>query len=416
MRILVLCNMYPPHAYGGYEQSCRDVVGRWRARGHEVLVLTGQVRVPGVPDAVDEDGSVRREQALYWEDHRIVNPPLRHRLARELANRRSLRRALADFSPDVASAWAMGAMSMGLLTELGRRGVPVVSVVCDEWPVYGPVVDAWLRPLASRPGLARLVGAATGLPTGPPPLDALGPACFISDFLRRAVRERSPWAFPDSTIVYSGIESDEFPFAGPRTYPWRWRLLYAGRIDPRKGIDTAIRALARCPAEATLEVDGRGDDRHLEELRQLAGSLGVGDRVAFSASTRADLAAKLRAADALVFPSAWEEPFGLVPVEAMSCGTPVVATPSGGAAEFLVDGVNCATFAPGDVAGLAEALRRVAGNGAFRRRIVAGGRTTASELGIDRLARVLEAWHVAAAQGPGAARPPDRRLLAPPRA
>src|ERR1035437_5832751 len=48
MRVLVLTNMYPPHAYGAYEQQCRDAVEHWRARGHQVLVLTSQITVPGV--------------------------------------------------------------------------------------------------------------------------------------------------------------------------------------------------------------------------------------------------------------------------------------------------------------------------------------------------------------------------------
>src|SRR5437588_873679 len=46
--------MYPPHHYGGYELSCRDVVERWRRRGHQVSVLTGDLRLPGVEEPPDE--------------------------------------------------------------------------------------------------------------------------------------------------------------------------------------------------------------------------------------------------------------------------------------------------------------------------------------------------------------------------
>ncbi len=76
MRILVLTNMYPPHAYGGYEQCCRDVVERWRAAGHEVLVLTSTVRVPGVDEGAEPPNEVRRLLRLYWADHEILDPPL----------------------------------------------------------------------------------------------------------------------------------------------------------------------------------------------------------------------------------------------------------------------------------------------------------------------------------------------------
>lgn len=391
MRVLVLTNMYPPHSYGGYEQSCRDVVARWRARGHEVEVLTSTVRVAGAPDPAEP--GVERALQLYWDDHEIVSPPYRRRWAMERHNERVLRAALDRIRPDVVSAWAMGAMSFGLMTEVVRRGLPLVSVVCDEWPVYGPVVDAWLRPLAGRPRLARLVAAATGLAAGLPPLDSAGPACFVSAFLRDVVRRRSPWTFPDAAVVHSGIDLDEFPVVGDEPGPWGWRLLYVGRIDPRKGIDTVVRALARCPAEATLEVHGQGDERHLAELRASCEALGLGDRVQFTVTPRAELAAVYRRADVLVFPSVWEEPFGLVPIEAMASATPVVATLVGGAAEFLDDGGNCLAFAPGDDEALAGALARLADAPDLRARLVDGGRRTAREFTADRLADVLEGHH-----------------------
>jgi glycogen(starch) synthase len=408
MRILVITNMYPPHAYGGYEQSCEDVVERWRRAGHEVLVLTSSIRVPDVPETDEDPTQVRRNFQLYWADHEILNPPLYRRLLWENANKKELDRALNEFRPDVVSAWAMGAMSMGLLGRLAKRGLPVVSVICDEWPVYGLYTDAWARPLSHRPRLARVVAVATGLETRPPPLDTLGPGLFNSDFLRNVVRERSPWDFPESSVVYSGIETSEFPFSARPADRWNWRLLYVGRIDPRKGIDTAIRALTQLPPEAKLEVIGRGDDRHLGELEALATELGVFPRVSFSFLPREELVTKYANADVVVFPSRWEEPLGLVPVEAMAVGVPVVGTPVGGAAEFLDNAVNCLTFVPDDVEGLVKNLWRLADDPALRDRLIAGGRITAGELGVDRLSEVLEDWHRYVAGEAGAEPPRDR--------
>ena len=283
LRILVVTNMYPPHAYGGYELGCRDVVTRWRRRGHEVMVLTSTIRLEGVAQSPDDgagedadDGvEVRRQVRLYWDDHVLLRPSLWGRLRAELANRHALDRALAEFRPDVCSVWAMGAMSLGLLSRPARRSVPVVPVICDEWPVYGPHLDAWARMFAPRPRLGRVAQALTGLPTAPPDLDALGPACFGSEALRAAVRAGSRWRFPHARVVHWGIDPEDFAVAGERRR-WGWRLLYVGRIDPRKGVDVAIRALARCPQDATLAVVGRGDDRHLAELRDLAHALGCG--------------------------------------------------------------------------------------------------------------------------------------------
>lgn len=415
MRILVLTNMYPPHSYGGYELSCRDVVARWQRRGHDVLVLTSDWRLPGPAGAARPGAEgrvpVRRELRLYWDDHRILDPPLWRRLAIERANQASLHRALDAHRPDVVSAWAMGAMSLGLLTTVLAAGIPVVPVVCDEWPVYGPLVDAWTRPLARRPLLASAVRFATRLPTGLPPLEEAGPACFVSRALRASVRRQSPWTFREAPVTFSGIDPDDFPLH-PRP-PWSWRLLYVGRIDRRKGIGTAVQALADCPPSACLSVVGRGDDEHMAELRHLAADLRVADRVTFTSASRDQLASHYASSDALLFTSTWQEPFGLVPLEAMACGTPVVASATGGAAEFLSDEHNCLTVPPGDPAALVAALHRLQADAPLRRQLVAGGRQTAAALDVDHLADILLRWHRWALGDRAAGTPTDRGLPVP---
>jgi glycosyltransferase involved in cell wall biosynthesis len=395
-KILVVTNMYPPHHFGGYELSCRDVVERWRARGHEVAVLTTSMRLPGVAD--DEvDRAVRRELRFYWDDHALVTPSIRERVRIERHNQLHLSAALDELRPDVVSVWNMGALSFGLLTTLIERRVPIVYVVCGDWLVHGVALDPWARLFAGRPTLARLGRTLTGLPTAVPDLGSSGTFCFISDALRAEAEAQSPWTYPISTVTYSGIDTSLFTSNGSLRVgdEWQWRLLYVGRVDRRKGIETAIRALAELPVAARLDIDGRGDAEERARLEVIASELGVADRVRFSESERAALPALYRAADVVVFPPIWDEPFGLVPLEAMACGTPVVATGTGGSAEFLRDGENCLLFPTNDHAALAVAVRRLAGDMALRARLVAGGARTAGELDVDRLAGVLEAWHVA---------------------
>ena len=454
MRVLVVTTMYPPHAYGGYEYSCRDVAERWQRDGDEVTVLTSDLHLPGRTET-EGPVPVRRQLRLYWRDHRVLHPPVARRLAVDCSNVRSVREALRDVDPDVVSVWAMGALSLGVLSELAEQARPTVLVICDEWPVYGPELDAWLRLFVHRPRLGHLVeqvsrrhGRVRWHATLPP-LDTLGPACFVSDFLRERARHATSWTFPVSAVVHSGIDTSDFPLVGgvpggvcaqqfraertpareahsgdapsgppagpsggssvvatplqvcagsaaPLASPWRWRLLYVGRIDPRKGIASALRALAACPTSATLAVHGTGDEVHLHELRQLAGELGIAQRVTFTSTPRHQLADVYRQADALIFPSTWEEPFGLVPVEAMACGLPVVACRVGGAAEFLVHEGNCLEVPPDDPAAIAAALRRLAGAASLRQHLVDGGRATAAQLDVERLARLLRAWNRAA--------------------
>src|SRR3954469_8233557 len=143
VRILTITNMYPPHHLGGYELSCWDVMRRLQSRGHDVRVLTTDMRVQGV-DEGDERG-VDRVLRFYWDDHELLSPPFPKRLAIERHNQRHLRRLLDSFHPDVVSVWNMGGMSLGLLPALERRGPPLVLAVCDDWLSYGPHLDAWIR-------------------------------------------------------------------------------------------------------------------------------------------------------------------------------------------------------------------------------------------------------------------------------
>ena len=84
-------------------------------------------------------------------------------------------------------------------------------------------------------------------------------------------------------------------------------------------------------------------------------------------------------ADAVVFPVTWDEPWGLVPIEAMAHGVPVVATGRGGSAEYLRDGENALLHAPGEPAALATVLRRLADDPDLRERLRRGGAATAPQ-------------------------------------
>lgn len=401
-RILLLTSMYPPHHYGGYELLCRDVVDRWRRRGHTVTVLTSSLRLPGVPEDGPGEAEVHRQLLTSFRPDApegLVPASTLRWMLQERANQRHLRQALARTPPEVVSVWHMLGLSLGLLTTLAGTGIPLVYVVCDDWVTYVSSTDPWGRLSAAHPILAGLSGALAGLPWGPAPVGTSGAFCFVSHFTRRRAEQDCPWPLPLTTVLPSGIDGAIFvPRPGPAD-EWRWRLLFVGRVDQRKGVEVAIRALVHLPPEATLEVVGVGRPDYLAHLSALARSLGVIGRVTFTgAADRSSLAEKYRGADALLFPTVWDEPFGLVPLEAMACHLPVVATGTGGSAEVLSHQANCLLVPPGDDETLAAAVCRLAGDPALRDRLRRSGAATAERFQVGTWAERLEAWHVAASQ------------------
>jgi glycosyltransferase involved in cell wall biosynthesis len=208
---------------------------------------------------------------------------------------------------------------------------------------------------------------------------------FASEMLRRRAESRG-WALARTRVAYPGIDHELFRDPGPSGGGWGWRLLYCGRIDERKGIDIAIEALDRLPETARLRVIGSGDEDELARLRSMAG-----ERVSFERLPREELPRAYADADVTLFPVRWEEPFGLVPLESMAMGTPVVASGRGGSGEYLRDGENCLIF---DVdegpSALARALERLAEDDAVRRRLHDGGLSTAARFRGESFDRAVE--------------------------
>jgi glycogen synthase len=373
VRVLAIGSMYPPHYLGGHELVWRAANAELRAAGHEVRVLATDYRLPGIDPAAEDEPDVHRELGWYWRDHEFPRLSLRERVRLERANARVLARHLREFAPDAVAWWSLGGMSLSLVEQVRRAGVPAVGVVGDDWMAYGPQVDAWMRPFR---GPRRLAAPLAERLAGVPARLDLGRAArwiFISEHVRRSALALAD--LPDTAVAHPGVDLDLFSPAPPE--PWRWRLAYVGRIDERKGIATAIEALRLLPEEATLDVIGAGDDDHLADLHSLADRLRVADRVRFGRLTRGELPAAYVRADAIVFPVLWEEPWGLVPLEAMAVGRPVAATIGGGSAEYLRDGENCVAVEPGDPAALRDALDRLARDAALRERLRTGGLATA---------------------------------------
>jgi D-inositol-3-phosphate glycosyltransferase len=196
------------------------------------------------------------------------------------------------------------------------------------------------------------------------------------------------------TVVPCGVDLGRFSAEGPaEPRPRaRRRLVAACRLVERKGIGDVVAALAELP-DAELHVAGGpaaaelAGDPEARRLRALAADLGVGDRLVLRGRVDRDaMPPLLRSADAVVC-APWYEPFGIVPLEAMACGVPVVATAVGGQIDSVVHGVTGVHVPPRDPAALAAALRSLLADPARRAELGRQGRARARRLyDFDRIA------------------------------
>ena len=198
-------------------------------------------------------------------------------------------------------------------------------------------------------------------------------------------------------VVPCGVDAELFrarPAPPPGQLAPGPRVVTLGRLVPRKGVDTVIAAMASVP-DAQLVVAGGPDTRELDadpevrRLRAAAAAAGVADRVTFTGRVRhEDVPGLLRSADVVVS-DPWYEPFGIVPVEAMACGSAVVASAVGGHLDTIQDGITGLLVPPRDHETLAERIRLLLGSPRLRSALGSAGLS---------LARTRYCWDTIAAE------------------
>lgn len=185
--------------------------------------------------------------------------------------------------------------------------------------------------------------------------------------------------------------------------PDEFVVLQLGRLVPRKGIDNVIRAIGVLAREHALRarllvVGGESDEPdetctpEIARLRTVAREAGVAERVVFAG--RRDRAAirELYAGADVFVTTPWYEPFGITPIEAMACATPVIGAAVGGIKHTVIDGVTGYLVPPRDPAQLAERLAHLRANPALARAMGrAGMRRARAQFTWERVADALAA-------------------------
>src|SRR5215469_10203962 len=166
-------------------------------------------------------------------------------------------------------------------------------------------------------------------------------------------------------VVPWGVDTDMFTPEGPvAKRNGRPRLLTAADLTQRAALETLLRALTRVPGAELMVVGGPAraelrTDAAYASLARFAGALGISDRVVFTGKVGRDaMPALLRSAD-LVVSTCQYEPSGMTSLQAMACGTPVIAHPVAGHADAVVDGTTGILIPAGRPALLAQRIRQL---------------------------------------------------------
>lgn len=379
MRILMLSWEFPPKMVGGLGRHVHALSTALAAQGHDVTVVSrAGEHADGRPAAADELVSGVRVLRVP-EDPPLV--PFEDLLAWTMAlNHGITRTALA--SVDLAHAmpydvvhahdWLVAHAAKTLKDVLG---VPLVATVhateAGRHQGWLPErvnqaihsVEWWLTYEARR-------------------------VLTCSSHMRWEVTRLFQLPPEKVDVVPNGIDLDHWAPSGAAVAECRTRytpdggplLVFAGRLEYEKGVQTVLRALPRLRRRHPgLRLVIAGVGTHEDPLRELATQLRVSKAVSFTGYLEADELAELAAAaDVAVVPSIYE-PFGLVALEAAAAGTPLVVSDTGGLREFVEHGITGLRFTADDVSGLANAVSSLLRDEVLARRIARQARSVLAE-------------------------------------
>jgi glycogen synthase len=369
MRILLLSREYPPHVYGGAGVVV-DHLSRALARRAAV-----EVRCFG-------------EQALAEPDLRVRGYAPWERLAG---------------GPEAAYAPALEALSVGLA--MARDPVAADVVHTHTWYVgFGGML---VQAIHDVPLVVTLHSME---PLRPWKADQLGTGYAVSSWAERLAVERAERVIAVSAqmrgdilthfrvdpervvVIHNGVDAEAFRRTERREALARHGVrepyvLFVGRISEQKGIFPLLEAARALPDDVSLVLCASSPDTP-ELLSRLEAAVAGRPRIRWINAMLpvAEVVELYSHAAVFVCPSIYE-PFGLINLEAMACGTPVVATRVGGIPEVVVDGETGWLVPPGDEAALARALRGALADPALARRMgEAGRRRVEAHFSWDRIA------------------------------
>ncbi len=232
----------------------------------------------------------------------------------------------------IAFMWRqLGPLDAAWLThEIGHAKVDAVHVHTLGSQVLGTrAARALGLPVVRTEHSTRVLDDPTAWPFARWSLARAAASVAVSAHVAERVKKKAPWAAKKVSVIPNGVDTDRFALAPPLAADRPLTLLFLGRLEPRKGADLALRALARVP-DVRLLLCGDGEDR--SEIARLVSDLGLDARVELRGHV-SDPVSVIPEAHAILA-SSRAEGLGIAFLEAMSMGRPVVGLVTGGIREI----------------------------------------------------------------------------------
>jgi len=372
VRILHAVHYFPPETHGGTQEYVAELASLQRDDGHEVGVIAG-ARDPA------KDGAVRASEESGVRVWRVLRDLPAESLSGDLGCARIgevFARLAADFAPDLVHVHHWHALTRDLVRRAKRLGVPVVVTLHDLFttcPRFFRMPDhksLCERDLTFADCAACVSPDAGGVPVAEleallaeradelrRELDAADAVLAVSAAQAGFLRSLAVFRCEDVRVLPIGIRFDAPPPPAPEPAPGRLRIVSWAGLDPRKGIQDLLAAVAASRRRGAFEVHlhGRdGEPEYMAELRRIADGSSVRFHGPFPDAERVAFAERY---DVAVFPFLAFETHGLAVDEALHAGLPVVVSDRGAPPARI--GGRGRTFPAGDPQALMRLLEEL---------------------------------------------------------
>jgi glycosyltransferase involved in cell wall biosynthesis len=391
MKIFIATDCYPPPLIGGRDLSAQLLSRELVRRGHEVDVLT----LAGPKGPLTEcDGAVqvhrlagwnRALKSLYADPEKPFHPTLP-----DPGLVRAIAKLLKQRRPHIvhARSWFLYSL-LPLLPSPETRLIVSLhdqGFICAKTTYFyhgdectGPKYTKCVTCSTEQYGAPKAVALTTGISAMKPWLKRVDHYVANSHATARTSAAHLGRDDKEITVIPPLLPDEAFHAAkGPRPAfvpPEGDYLMFAGALGPHKGLNVLLEAWSGLRDKPLLVVAGI---RRFDTPRSFPPGVIVAEDV-----PRQEVLRAWGHCLAAVVPSVWPEPFGVVALEAMAAGKPVVASAVGGLSEVVADGTTGIHVPPGDVSALRDALERIVADGPLRARLGAAGRERARAYSLD---------------------------------